>query len=98
MCDCICSSVDAGDKFKTRQDRFSLLLLPTRLVQHDVRRNRAILAFQGSHLKIDVAMLGDDFPFKIEALFQFIGDLQRDEVPKNRGSETMSGHARHLML
>jgi hypothetical protein len=25
-------------------------------------------------------MLGDDFPFKIDALFQFIGDLQRDEV------------------
>jgi hypothetical protein len=51
-----------------------------RLVHHDVCNNRATLAFQGSQLKIDVAMLGDDFPFKIDALFQFIGDLQRDEV------------------
>jgi hypothetical protein len=51
-----------------------------RLVSHDVVKNVATLQHQNMKLRVNVAMLGDDFPFKIDALFQFIGDIQRDEV------------------
>ena len=53
---------------------------PTRLKQVDVNNNTALIEYKDAQLLVDTSFLGDSWQFKINSLFQLIGEIEQREV------------------
>jgi CST complex subunit TEN1 len=48
------------------------------LTAYDALQNRAVIEYKNAHITIDTSFL-DVFQHKINALFQFIGEIEKDD-------------------